>query len=334
MEGVADPYVTFADRHSPTCWIYTGSFENDPERVDRIASRHQLWGNPGRTLLLVRNPFALARCLERSGLLAPEVRPTSDGLPRDGSWLAKPLASAGGLGVVRLTQDYDPEGEPVYYQERIQGRSHSALFLADPPTSCSLIGVSRQFHGAGSQPFAYRGSLGPLSVDRPLLDQLIRIGRTVTADFGLVGLFGVDFLLNRAGIWVVEANPRYTASVEIHELANGCAVLPEHRRVCESESPKRGGPAFDGRGSLRKVVGKWIVYATRRLTVPDLPISTFDVDHPFAVPEIADVPEPGTVVDPGEPVLTVFGEGEQQDRCMAALRANVNRWRTLLGLAD
>ena len=43
--------------------------------------------------------------------------------------------------------------------------------------------------------------------------------------FGLAGWFGVDFILRDGIPWPVEINPRYTASVEIHELASGRSLL-------------------------------------------------------------------------------------------------------------
>ena len=67
--------------------------------------------------------------LERAGLPCPEVRSCPAGLPHDGSWLVKPLASAGGTGIRPLGPGDDPGG-PCYYQRRIDGTSLSAVFVA------------------------------------------------------------------------------------------------------------------------------------------------------------------------------------------------------------
>ena len=48
-----------------------------------------------------------------------------------------------------------------------------------------------------------------------------RIGEVISGEFGLRGLFGVDAIKRQDSIYPVEANPRYTASVEVLELALG-----------------------------------------------------------------------------------------------------------------
>ena len=60
--------------------------------------------------------------------------------------------------------------------------------------------------------------------------------------FGLVGWFGVDYVLRDGNPWPVEINPRYTASLEIHELASGRSLLAEHRRACEGDAASSATP--------------------------------------------------------------------------------------------
>src|SRR4051812_25887196 len=114
---------------SPGPWIYTGALENHPELIDRIAESRPLWGISGDALRAVRDPMTMSSALARRGLPAPEVRATADGLPRDGSWLVKPRASAGGRRIEPLEGGAVPPRWPVTYQRRIDGESLAALFL-------------------------------------------------------------------------------------------------------------------------------------------------------------------------------------------------------------
>jgi predicted ATP-grasp superfamily ATP-dependent carboligase len=324
---VADAFVVAAKRHAPTRWIYTGTFENHPAQVDEIGSAHRLWGNPGAVLRRARDRFRLADSLGRAGLATPDVRPDPDDLPRDGSWLVKPLASGGGRGIEALSTRTSLAGESVYFQRRVPGPVYSALYLGASGRA-SMIGLSRQFHGVGGRPFVYRGGLGPIRLPPSLEAQLAAIGGRLAAEFGLVGIFGVDFVSRAGRAWVLELNPRYTASVEIFELALGSSLLLEHRRVCDSgasEQPSR--PKRDPR-----IVGKWVLYAPRRLTFPDWPIRMPGNEGLYEIPEVADVPDAGLVINRGEPVLTVFGAGADPRRCFVDLRSNVNLWRRRLGL--
>jgi predicted ATP-grasp superfamily ATP-dependent carboligase len=149
--------------------------------------------------------------------------------------------------------------------------------------------------------------------------------------FGLVGWFGVDYV-HRAGIpWPVEINPRYTASIEIHELASGRPLLPEHRRACEGclDPQDRG----DGRGSRPgSVIAKEILYATRRGTVLEMrPDDDGESDDLFSVRSIADLPWPGTCFDAGEPVMTILAAGEDLATCRVRLNRLRRIWRQRLG---
>ena len=50
--------------------------------------------------------------------------------------------------------------------------------------------------------------------------------------FSLAGLFGVDAIVNDEGVWTVEINPRYTASMELVEPSLDASLVDLHvRRV-------------------------------------------------------------------------------------------------------
>ena len=119
-----------------------------------------------------------------------------------------------------------------------------------------LIGESR----LNAAPFAYCGSIGPLRRRAsPLERQIVRCGQMLGSEFGLRGLFGVDFLLDADSVaWLTEVNPRYTASVEVLEDGLGISLLGEHvqasaafetpiARDKSSTSCNRGWPRPAGR---------------------------------------------------------------------------------------
>src|SRR3990172_5650817 len=102
--GYPDTLVRAAELMPPGPWMYAGGLENRPDLVRQICEARPLWGNPADTLTAVRNPFEVSRCLDRAGIPHPECRSTADGLPRDGSWLSKPVASCGGSGIEELCE--------------------------------------------------------------------------------------------------------------------------------------------------------------------------------------------------------------------------------------
>src|SRR5207253_82960 len=100
-EGLLDWLRTI----EPPAWMYTGALENHPELVDQMAWIAPLAGNPGDVLARVRSPWELATALQTAGLLFPETRQSSEGLPRDESWLAKTYHRASGSGVRALSME-------------------------------------------------------------------------------------------------------------------------------------------------------------------------------------------------------------------------------------
>jgi uncharacterized protein len=324
--------VEAADDFPPGPWIYTGALENRHDLVDLLTRRRPLWGNRAETLRLVRDPLRVEQTLHTAGLPVPGVRLTPHGLPLDGSWLCKPYASAGGYGIAPLRAlDQDDRREPTlgrrsYYQERITGLPLSAVFVGCG-AGARLAGVTLQLVGFPKARFAYRGSLAPWPVSAAVEARIAALGEVLNSAFGLVGLFGVDLVLDGDTPWPVEINPRYTASVEVIELATQSPLLAVHRAACEGDDlaislPPRGEPVH---------VAKEIVFATGDVVF--LEETPFDEHHDlarFEVPEAADIPDPGARFCDGEPVLTVFARGLTPDETLDALAKVRRRWESRL----
>jgi predicted ATP-grasp superfamily ATP-dependent carboligase len=314
----------------PGPWVYTGPLENHPDRVERISRTHRLCGNAVPALLGTRDPLRLVEVLRRQGLPYLETRLDAQGLPRDGSWLVKPIASAGGRLIRHLDHATLPLVEPSYFQRFLDGPSHSALFLAQQGRA-ELIGVTRQLLGKSGSPFAYRGSIGPSMIPATLKAQLCQLGNVLSSASRLVGLFGVDFIEHGGEPWLVEINPRYTASVEVFELATHRTLLTEHLLACGMK-PAESLPAGKPRAEATKasIVGKAILYAQRNLVAPSIEIDDPRSPDLFAVPAIADVPWPGTAIAAGEPIMTVFTTGQDVQECDDRLAELEMDWKNRL----
>jgi predicted ATP-grasp superfamily ATP-dependent carboligase len=317
----------------PQCpWIFTGGLENRPDLIARLARRRPLWGVDARGLKVARDPVRVSQALRTAGLAALEVRLDSQGVPRDGTWLRKPVSSCGGYGIQAWSGDPErPRGRRrrYYYQSRAKGASLSALFVAERTGRATVVGLTQQLIGRPSSPFAYRGSIGPWPVSAAAGSRIGAIGDALASTFGLVGLFGVDFVLSDDDVpWPVEVNPRYTASVEVIELAAGRALLDAHRRACEGQPLNLGEGLKD---PARGFLAKEYVFATQDGEFLAEVDGWGEPAKPFCVPRVADVPRVGTRIAAGEPVLTVFANGstleETRARLARATREWEERWR-------
>jgi len=315
-------------------WIYTGALENHPGLIETISQSRILLGNGPRVLAGVRDPFAVAAALAAAGLSAPALAQMSDGLPRDGTWLRKPLHSSGGFGIIPWTRttESDPaeqrhQRKPRYYfQQRIAGLSRAAIFVAAGGKS-QYLGATEQLlmasdPAATEASFRYAGSVGPLPLSSGAVDRLRQIGDALTKAFGLVGLFGVDYIDDGQDIWPVEVNPRYTASVEILERALSFSAVGRHVRACvDGHLPCAASEAAATRPA-QAWHAKRVVYASRAGVVEaktaELLLSMATAEG-AGIPSIADIPIAGAKLLPGNPVLTVFGQGASRAAALAEI---------------
>ncbi len=303
-------------------WMYTGALENYPRLVERWERLAPLWGNPARVLRNVRDPFQLARAVHAAGLPCPAIQRDDAGIPRDATWLRKPLRSAGGAHIAfhrgALTTDAMSRG--CYFQQYVPGTSASALFVASQGVSL-LLGVAKQLVGRdlnGSDCFRYSGSIGPLEVPRGTADAFARLGKLLVQRFELRGLFGVDAIINGDGVWPIEVNPRFPASAEIYDWALGISTVDVHVAACLGKDI-----GIHSARVGRLVCGKSIVFADRATTIGECLTRLSMEQLAECWPAIADIPPAGSEVRAGDPVVTVFAAEENEAEVLDALKRRV-----------
>jgi len=322
-------------------WMYTGAMENHPEIVDRLATIRPLLGISGRNLRRVRDPFAVGDALRGHGLHTPEVARTSENLPTDGGWLRKKLRSAGGFGIERFEGETSRDASGCYYQRFMPGVSCAAIYIADGDRAV-LLGISRQLVGpewTGDE-FRYGGSIGPLAVSAAAYQQFQRIGQALAENFGLAGLFGVDAILDGDQVFVLEVNPRYTASVEVLERALGWRSIELHVDACQGKLPAEGeipGLAPIERPGPGLIAGKAIIYARRTLTISSAftervaAANAQSCDASGGWPTTGDVPHPGATIEAGRPVTTALAAAESMGAVESRLRERIAEIDALRG---
>lgn len=299
-------------------WIYTGALENHPDLVDRMAGAKPLWGVAGDALRASRDFWELAVSFERAGLCVPETRSNPNGLPLGGEWLCKTYRGSSGSGVWALDSpdalQRARDREALFQRSLANGAGWpgAALFALAGAESVTL-GVTRQVVGdprSGAGPFQYAGSIHPPpAISAAVADELLRIRRVLADDLRLRGLVGVDLWVDDQHAWILEINPRYTASVEVLERATGyCALLPHAR----AWGGGRRAPTLCAVPRPAPAVGKLIYFAKQDVHVSDR-FSTWALAQSRRWPGLADVPAPGQFIPAGRPVVTLLAEGAEPE---------------------
>jgi len=313
--------------------VYTGALENHPEILAAIETARPLAGIAPGAVRRVRDPAVLAAVLRDAGIAFPHTVTSPADVPRDGTYLEKPLASAGGRGIRPW---FGPSGQieaSRVWQRRVAGHSWSAAFVAHAGSS-TMVAASRQFLGrpwCGTDGFAYCGSLD-VPIDRlspSIATGFAAAGRAVANGLGLVGVFGVDAVIDAGGtVHVVEVNPRPTASMELIERRCGWSMAAAHLAAFGHGSPPMCGPSHDAWWA------KAIVFVPRdRPIVPVMPeeleACAARWSNHDGMPAIADIPADDEPLRAGSPLVTVFARGRS---AAATVRALGHRARAIRGM--
>jgi uncharacterized protein len=297
----SDALVRLAERVGSDAVVYGAGLENRPDLVARLAVGRELLGTPARLLAAVRDPWALDAAVRDAGAGVPETRAPADAprAPGEGLWLRKPRAGGGGRGVRRWAGGRLRHTEVV--QRHATGLSCSAVAIADG-RDAAVLGVTEQLHRNG---YRWTGNVSPprlpAAEGTELAGRLEAVCRAVAGRFGVRGAFGVDAIWDGRRVWVLEVNPRPTASLELF----GPGTFDAHIRGARGVSvPTSSEPAAN-----RCAKVKLVLFADRDLRAPD----------PAWWPPglVRDIPHRGDPIARGAPLCTLVSSAADPDELVA-----------------
>ncbi|MBN2243890.1 MAG: ATP-grasp domain-containing protein [Acidobacteria bacterium] len=305
---------------------YASNLENHPGIIAGFGERCRVFGNAPDAVASVRNWPDLFGRLGRAGFCVPETVFGWETSPDPGRcWLLKPLLGGGGHGIRFYSPERKtrPENEGRYaapgfmLQEYVPGRPCSAAFVANGK-DCTVLGITEQLIGLrpfGAHGFRYTGTILPLAemldpdCRTVILEKIRRLAAFLTREYGLAGVNGIDFILRNGQVYLTEVNPRYSASMEVIEIAYGLPVFHLHlRSVLDKEIP---GFDLEARLGHGKFYGKGYLFAEKDLTVP--------VTDGWLERGVRDVPRSGETIRRNGPVCTVLAAGPGRRKILADL---------------
>lgn len=271
--------------------LVTGSgFENQPALLDMLARGRKLLGNSSATVAASKDPRHFFTLLDRLGIAHPE---TSLALPESpAGWLAKKIGGSGGTHVrpARVDEAYAPD---TYFQRHVGGVCASVLFLADG-RHARVVGFNEVWsRSIGDTPFAYAGAINRVALTSIQRSRISVDVDTLAGALGLVGLNGMDFIVDRDDYRVLEINPRPTATIDLHDDQAAGSLFDLHVRACAGTLP----PVLEISNTVRAHA---IAYSSGGPLQTPLP--TF--------PDwCSDLPADATGISAGMPVCTVHASG-------------------------
>ncbi len=190
-----------------------------------------------------------------------------------------------------------PAPSGVYYQQKINGRSGSVLFIA-AAGAVRLISLNRQYCRAPEQDdYQLLAVTNSLEISDSQRLWLLQICEKLSQALDLRGYQSLDVIIDdQAHIWLLELNPRPSASLQC--LPADWPLIDWHLQACQGQLPDiENLPVAPHR--------VWYCcYASQYLTIPG----------PFDWPEYAcDLPAAGTVFDRNQVICSLLFDQKAED---------------------
>ncbi|MCB5187276.1 ATP-grasp domain-containing protein [Methylobacillus caricis] len=305
-EAIRQDLIPAIKEFGAECLLYGSGFEAQPEMLDELAKNIPLAGNHAEAVASCKDPQRfLAACLANE-IPVPPTCLNAQALPGDDieQWLCK---RQGGCGGMHITSAKISDGADVYFQRRVAGVPVSLLFFAGA-TRITALGLQRQLlDPLGTElPYRYGGLVGPLEVAALPAQGLLDAAHKLAAEFGLRGLNSLDAMVDGDQYWVLEINPRLSASLSLYEMQPEWLKAHIHASM--------GQPVELPVIAAGQVKANLVFYAPFEVKI----------SADFKWPEwVVDVPLANTEVAEGSPLCTVLAvaDDDRQAEELARVRA-------------
>jgi predicted ATP-grasp superfamily ATP-dependent carboligase len=276
---------------------------NEPEKIDGVRNKHNFFNELRK--LKIRFPETEFVSNLNEGLLASR----DIGFPL----VIKPTKGYGGIGIKSCKERKDlqdflnnkSDGEWII-QEHVPGTPASISIIADGSKS-KVLSLNEQLFGIKEfgqrEEFGFSGNIVPLEINGNLLKRCEELANKIVAKFGLKGSNGIDLIISDQSdeINIIEANPRFQATLECIERYLGVNLVDLHLNACN-----HGTLPTNLNRSQSKFVGRTILYAKSNIRAPNL------VQFDF----IRDIPSSGSEIPEGEPICSVIIDSSSREECL------------------
>jgi predicted ATP-grasp superfamily ATP-dependent carboligase len=301
-------------------FIYGSGFEAQPTLLAEIAKRMPLLGNLPATLASVKSPRIFFSACARLGVAHPQTWTQANAsLPLDG--LVKAVGASGGGHVQPYSNAKVSLDKQCYAQQKLHGLPVSVLFLAYAQQA-ALVGFNELMLAPTlALPYRYGGAVSQIDLTASEQDQLLKAAQQLTAEFSLLGLNSLDAVLQDGVAYVLEINPRLSASVGLYETVDGeMSLLAMHVAACkQAKTYTLPSSVAVKSGSVAQAV----IYSELPLSIP----------ANFIWPDwVQDCPSPQSSIQmhAGEPICTVLASADKADAAKQLLAIRVKMLNNLL----
>lgn len=304
-------------------FVYGSGFEAQPNLLEKIAVLIPLIGNSAQVVAKVKAHSSFFAALEKCNIAHPKVYenlPIDIGI--DTSIYLKKFAGGCGGTHISLVKDVvcgvspNQNYQQYYYQQRIEGRSVSLLFASNAH-AIEVIGFNEQWlKPTETLPFRYGGAVSNIELSHVIKQQLITAAENLSVEFGLIGLNSLDAIVSGGLVYVLEINPRLSATFDLYDDADLMDLHIQASTVARLQPYK----------CSQSAKAHAIMYASSAIVIAS----------DFVWPDwVVDIPQPTLqkktmIVLTGEPVCTVLAQAGNADEAKQLVQARLAKIMQLL----
>ena len=282
--------------------VYGSGFEGDTDLLNKLAQGRRLYGNAVTTIKTIKDPSQFFSLLKKRAVPYPDISLTRP--DENNGWLVKKIGGSGGAHVTSAAQNQNDSAN-CYYQRFIEGKNYSVSFLANRERSF-IVGFNEPWSIAlGDWPYCYLGAINRAQIPREMIARIQRDIDVIVRDTGLVGLNGMDFIVNGDDYFVIEINPRPSGTLDLYDGDCREGLFHWHLKASDGELPQQ---LFDRETSRAHAV----VYTMQPLQL------LRDVQWPSWC---SDIPERGSRFQARMPVCMVHAEGTDYEQVKSLVHA-------------
>lgn len=296
-------------------FLYGSCFDALPELLDWVASKIRVIGNDAAVMRIAKG-FDFFKRLDALNICHPSVQKT---MPVNATqWLGKRLGGTGGLHVsevINQAQLLSSMQQVDYYQEKINGIPISMLFIANGEIAQGL-GFNRQLLAPSDRwPYRYGGAVSAYDLPHAAKLSFEVAAQELTQQLGLRGVNSLDAILSIDKLWILELNPRLSATFSLYPNA-----ITAHLKSCAGELvdlPKEQGAK-----------AHYILYADQPVEIAadfKWPDGVFDLPQPLLGENTVQIAE-------DSPICTVEARAGNAELAHAAVLKKAQQLQLQLGM--
>ncbi len=288
----------FIQHYAVTEVIYGSGFEQHPNSLHYLHNRLTLLGNTPETFIKLQDKAHFFSVLNKLNIPYPETVFIAPNTTQD--WLIKPKRGQGGVGIQRIRSTnlgLYAKDTAVYWQKYQRGSQHSVLFLADGQ-QLQVIGFNTQWTTRlnGSDEFIFAGIMNYCKLTEAHKTRIIDWLSKLVPAFALKGLNSLDFIHDYGNSYILEINPRLSASLQLYEVD----LLLRHIRVGTTLMEQRLTPP--PQSGYTGYTGYQIIYAEQDIQIPEGYIWENGT---------MDIPSAGAMCKTGQPICSIIAHHNQ-----------------------